>query len=114
VPSGEHLRAAKAALEELGFSVEEGARVKGLSGFEHRFDLLARRGARVICVSIAEANPLSLLAELAKGLDVEHEVVVAAEGGAPREAPEPARGRVKVVAFRSSEELAEELKRIAA
>jgi len=113
MPSGEHLRAAKAALEELGYSVEEGARVKGLSGFEHRFDLLARRGARVICVSIRGADPAEVLAELAKGLDVEHEDVATAEGDPPRE-PEPAKGRVKVVAFRSSEELAEELKRIAA
>jgi len=113
VPSDDHLRAAKAALEELGFSVEEGAREgperlraplrpPGAQGREGR--LRIDRGS----------EPLSLLAELARGLDVEHEVVVAAEGGAPREAPEPARGRVKVVAFRSSEELAEELKRIAA
>ena len=62
---------------------------------------------------IPGADPAEVLAELAKGLDVEHEVVVAVEGGAPR-APGPAKGRVKVVAFRNCEELAEELRRIAA
>ena len=106
---------ARVALEEIGFSVEESARVRGLSGFEHSFTLLARKGERVVCVSIVKANPLSIFAEIAKGVDVKHEIVIAAEGEPPPKALELAReGRIKILAFKSSEELAEKLKQILA
>jgi hypothetical protein len=110
--SGAPAASARKVLEELGFSVEEGARVRGLSGFEHGFALVARKGDRVVCVSIVRANPTSIFAEVAKGLDVPHEIVVAAEGEPPPRAVELSRkGRVKIIAFKSAEELAEELKK---
>jgi hypothetical protein len=99
-------------LEELGFAVEEGVRVKGLSGFEHSFTLVARRGDRVVYVSIVKADSSKNFAELAKGLDVPHEIIVAAEGEPPPKAVELSRKRrVKIIAFKSAEELAEELKK---
>jgi hypothetical protein len=99
-------------LEGLGFSVEERARVRGLSGFEHSFALVARKGGRMVCVSIVHSSPASILAEVAKGFDVPHEIVVAVEGEPPPKAIELSRkGRVKIVAFKSGEELAEELKK---
>ena len=106
---------AKTALKELGFAVEENARVKGLSGFEHSFTLAARKGGRVVCVSIVSSNPVSVFAELAKGVDVKHEIVIAVESEPPPKALELAcEGRVKVIAFKSPEELAEELRKVLA
>jgi len=52
MPPGEFAGAARVALEELDHSVEEGARVEDLNGFEHSFTLLAR-GERVVRASIA-------------------------------------------------------------
>jgi len=112
MPAGAPAASAKAALEELGFSVEEGVRVRGLSGFEHGFALVARKGERVVCVSIVNASPASIFAEVAKGLDVPHEIVVAAEGEPPPKAVELSRKRrIQIIAFKSAEELAEELKK---
>jgi len=112
MPSGAPAASARKVLEELGFAVEENARVRGLSGFEHGFALVARKGERVVCVSIVKANPTSIFAEVVKGLDVPHEIVVAAEGEPPPKAVELSRKRrVQIIAFKSAEELAEELKK---
>jgi hypothetical protein len=107
------IRTAKAVLEEYGFSIEENARVKGLSGFEHDFDLLARKGERIVCVSVRQANPTKMFAELVKGMDVKHEVIVLVEGEPPPKTLELAHeGRIKIVAFKNSEELTEKLRQL--
>jgi len=113
MPPNEHVRIARTVLESLGYNVEEKARVKGLSGFEHDFDLLARKGGKVLCISIREANPTKMFSELVKGIDVKHEIVVAVEGDPPPKALEFAReGRIKIIAFKSSDELVEKLRQI--
>ena len=97
----------------MGYNVEEKAGVKGLSGFEHDFDLLARKGGKVFCISIREANPAKIFSELVKGIDVKHEIVVAVEGDPPPKALELAReGRIKIIAFKCCDELAEKLRQI--
>jgi sulfur carrier protein ThiS len=112
MPADVPIASARAVLEELGFAVEEGVRVKGLSGFEHSFALVARRGERVVCVSLVKANPTRIFAELAKSLDVPHEIIVAVEGEPPPKAIELShKGRIRVVAFKSAEELVKELKK---
>ncbi|MEM0225540.1 MAG: hypothetical protein QXF46_01540 [Thermofilaceae archaeon] len=54
----------KAALEAAGFAVIEG-KVRGFSGYLHEFNLAVEGGRRVY-VSLRHAEPLALLAELAK------------------------------------------------
>jgi hypothetical protein len=113
--SNGYVRTARTVLESLGYNVEEKARVKGFSGFEHDFDLLARKGEKVICMSIRQANPTKMFAEIVKGIDIKHEIVVAVEGEPPPKALEFAReGRIKIIAFKSPEELVEKLRQIIA
>ena len=68
----------------------------------------------MVYLSVKPANPVSLLAEVAKALDVEGEVVVAAAGELPEAFKLSREGRVKVVPFKSAGELAERLKRMLA
>jgi len=111
----DYIAAVKTTLEGLGFLVEMSISAKGLSGFEHRFDLAARKGSRVVYLSVKPANPMSLLAEVVKGFDVKEEIIIAAMGEPPPRAVEISKeGRVKIVPFKSAEELVEKLKQILA
>ncbi len=111
MPSNGHLHVARTVLESLGYNVEEKVRVKGLSGFEHDFDLLARKGEKVICVSIRPANPTKLFSEIVKGIDIKHEIIVAVEGEPPPKALEFTReSRIKIIAFKNPEELVKKLR----
>jgi len=80
----------------------------------HSFDLAARKGGRVVYLSVKPANPLSLVAEVAKSVDVKEEVVIAVVGELAQRVDLSKDRRVRVVPFRSIEELAEKLKRILA
>ena len=110
----DYIAAVKAVLGNLGFRVEEGVTVNGLSGFVHSFDLAARKGGRVVYLSVKPANPLSLVAEVAKSVDVKEEVIIAVVGELAQSVDPSKGGRVRVVPFRSAEELAEKLKQMLA
>jgi len=96
----------KAALEAAGFTVAEG-RVEGFSGYLHEFSFAVEERGRRVYVSMAHAEPLALLAELAKALDVGEDVVIAVLGGAPSVLPP--RGRIRLVAAEDIGELEEKL-----
>jgi len=95
-------RELKAALEAAGFAVIEG-KVRGFSGYLHDFDLAVEGRGRRVYVSLTHAEPLALLAELAKALDVGEDVVIAVLGGAL--SVPPPRGRVRLVAVEDIGEL---------
>jgi len=104
------LYATKAALERSGFKVLENATIRGLSGFEHRFDFVAIKEGRRIAISVRRADPLPIVLELAKALDVGNEVVIAVCGTLPSDLRAPGnRGRVKLVEFLETSELEEKL-----
>jgi len=109
--SNGYVRIARMVLESLGYNVEEKARVEGLSGFEHDFDLLARKGEKTICVSIRPVNPTKLFSEIVKAIDIKHEIIIAVEGEPPPKALEFTReSRIKIIAFKNPEELVKKLR----
>jgi len=100
----------KAALEKSGFKVLENPTIKGLSGFEHHFDFVAIKEGRKIAISVKWADPLSIVLEIAKALDVGNEVIVAVHGTLPFDLRVPGkRGHVKLVEFLETSELEEKL-----
>ena len=102
----------RAVLEGLGFEVEEGVAVKGLSGYVHTYEFRAARGGRALLVSVKPADPKLLLLELARALDVREEVLLLVRGRLPPGFKDPPNSRVKLVTFESLRELEEELKKI--
>ena len=99
-------RGIRRVLEAASFTVAEG-RVEGFSGYLHDFDLAVEGRGRRVYVSLTHAEPLALLTELAKALDVREDVVIAVLGGAP--SVPPPRGRVRLVAAEDIGELEEKL-----
>ncbi|MEM1909835.1 MAG: hypothetical protein QXH81_09190 [Thermofilaceae archaeon] len=95
-------RRIRGVLEAAGFAVIEG-KVRGFSGYLHDFSFAVEGRGRRVYVSLRHAEPLALLTELAKALDVEGEVVIAVVGGAL--SVPPPRGRVRLVAAEDIGEL---------
>jgi len=81
-----------------------------LSGFEHHFDFIAIEEGRRIAISVKRADPLSIVLEIAKALDVGNEVIIAVYGTLLFDLRAPGkRGRVKLVEFLETSELEEKL-----
>jgi len=109
----DYVAAAREALVGLGFALLPGS-VRGRSGFTHSFDLAGERAGRRVYVSVRRGDPLELLAEAAKAIDVDGEVVVVVAGQLDPSAPRPTAGRLRLLAASSPRELAERLRELLA
>ncbi|MEM4805718.1 MAG: hypothetical protein QXX25_06515 [Thermofilaceae archaeon] len=112
---GEYVSAVKAALEGLGFEVLVNAVVEGVSGLKHSFDIVARKRDRLVCVSIRSPDPVLLLLEMAKSMDVRGEVFMAILGNPCGGLPKESNGkRFKMFSVKTPKELAEKLRELLA
>lgn len=110
-----YISASKTALESIGFEVYVDCTVEGLSGLKHSFDIIARRSNRMVYISLRNPNPMELLIETAKSMDVRGEFLVAILGDLPQELPLKFNGqRFKMLPVKSPEELAIRLKKLLA
>lgn len=105
--------AVKRLLEEEGFKVETGGAVKGKSGYEHKFDLVAQKESRRIYLDFAGPEAGTLLLALAKALDVKDSEFVVLVKSAPHRLAELLREcrSLKVIPYEKLPDLLESLKR---
>lgn len=104
--------ALKSFLESLGFSVEVGGSLRGVSGIAHVFDLVAVRGDTVLCFDFAEAGENLVLRAMAKTIDIRRAKIFLlldqSYAGSGLESLEGG-GRLSVVFFESVEDLLEKI-----
>lgn len=75
-------------LTSKGFSVNIDFRVRGVSGFEHNFDIFAQRGELKLLIDVLESS-IDIVSSLAKRVDIrDYQFLILAERsivGIPRE-----------------------------
>ncbi|RLE85001.1 MAG: hypothetical protein DRJ96_02365 [Thermoprotei archaeon] len=105
--------AVKRLLEEEGFKVEFGGVVKGESGYEYKFDVVAWREGRRICLDFAGPEKGTLLLAMAKALDVKDSDFLILVKRAPPRLVEMLRGcsSFKAIPYERLTDLLESLRR---
>jgi len=112
-PLEKHVLIAKNVLERKGFKIFEKYIIKGLSGFEYCYELVAVKGDRRVAIAFKQTEPKTLVLELAKALDLEEEVVIAVSGSLPLVLERPVkRKRVKLLRYVDATDMKEKLEKI--
>jgi len=62
----------KRFLEEKGFSIEFNRALRGSSGLEHVFDIVATREGTILCFDVINPSEISVLSSLGKAIDVSY------------------------------------------